>query len=135
MIVRNNYIKIDKSDPYYETVRDHFIIVERNKNKDKEDIVHYLYEYDIDDNLLVYPGLEQFIPTEVPRIYDLYDELISRDMIDSIDFDDLSRMSEVVTLRDDQIIAIRKMMYLKNGMLQLPTGVGKTEIISGFLYI
>lgn len=38
-----------------------------------------------------------------------------------------------IQLRSEQLVTLRKMIYLKRGIVQLPTGTGKTEIMCAFI--
>ena len=46
-----------------------------------------------------------------------------------------SNILDGIELRIDQLIALRKMISIKRGIVQLPTGVGKTEIMCAFIQI
>lgn len=51
----------------------------------------------------------------------------------SFDFSKCKDILSSITLREDQVTAIKYMIEKRRGIIQLPTGSGKTEIISGFL--
>lgn len=38
-----------------------------------------------------------------------------------------------ISLRTEQLVTLRKMLYIKRGIVQLPTGTGKTEIMCAFI--
>lgn len=64
---------------------------------------------------------------------DLY--RIPNDEIRSIDIADVLRPNAPFSLRDDQILSVMKSLYHKRGIVQVPTGGGKTEIMSAIITI
>lgn len=53
--------------------------------------------------------------------------------ISIINIDKLRNILDGIELRKEQLIALRKMFFLKRCIIQLPTGSGKTEIMCAFI--
>ena len=63
------------------------------------------------------------------------DYRISNEEIKSIDIADILKPYAPFSLRPDQILAVMKSLYHKRGIVQLPTGSGKSEVMSAIITI
>ena len=129
--VYNNKLIVDSKDPLFDKLRLFLRYVDETSGSRKsEPEVKYLFRLNRKGQMEILPGLDMFIPSTEERV----DKRVSTlPELRELNFEKLAVMSDKVTLRDDQIIAVRKMYYLKTGLLQLPTGIGKSEIMAGFL--
>lgn len=94
-------------------------------------VIQSLYYTTKDGDMIIPRGLDEFIPDTVPRV-DRQISSIPRDFL--VDYDKLAHsFGDQIVLRDDQLVAIRKMLKLRRGIIQIPTGGGKTEVMAGFL--
>lgn len=88
------------------------------------------YEMDGDQNLIVPRGYLQYLPAGL----DIVDKTTSE--IPPVDMDyDISGVLPTITLREDQVLAIRKMALARRGIVQIGTGGGKTECICGLMNV
>lgn len=127
--ILNNFLKVRSSDKeLFSILKDYLRIVD---DSDKDNVIlQDLFTVDDNGDMLIPRGLDQFIPDQVPRV-NQEKILIPRDF--SIDYENLAHKFGSIVLRDDQLIGIRKMLMLRRGIMQLATGAGKTEIMTGFL--
>lgn len=119
---------------YIDVLSDYLVIreVESGKSKRKKEVFHKLYTMDHDGNMYYPRGLNRFIPPRFIR-EDRSTDLLKIDW-SGFDFNELASTTKPgITLRDDQIMAIKKMAIAKRGIIQLPTGVGKTLIACGLI--
>ena len=100
------------------------------------DTVHHkLYSTD-DRNRYYFPrGLLTFIAPDSPeiRIVDnsTYKYKFSMDQLTGLE--SILRPGASFDLRGDQVMAVRKALFLKRGIIQLPTGSGKSEVMSAVI--
>lgn len=129
--VHNNLCKVRRSDnPDLLDILSKYLRILDDSDKDNP-VLQELFTINEDGDMLIPHGINQFIPEEIPREY-FETEEIPRDF--SIDYDKIAHsFGEKIILRDDQIIAIRKMLMLRRGIIQAATGMGKTEVMAGFL--
>lgn len=127
--ILNNFLKVESSNKELFTVLSEYLRIVDDSDKDNV-ILRNLYLIDENGDMLIPRGLNQFIPEEVPRV-DREQIEIPRDF--SVDYDSIANSFGNIVLRDDQVIGIRKMIMLRRGIMQLATGAGKTEIMTGFL--
>lgn len=127
--ILNNFLKVRSSDKeLFSILKDYLRIVD---DSDKDNVIlQDLFTIDENGDMLIPRGLNQFIPDQVPRVNQEI-IMIPRDFV--VDYDSLAHHFGDIVLRDDQIIGIRKMLMLRRGIMQLATGAGKTEIMTGFL--
>lgn len=130
--VYNNYLKVSRNDLLFKKLRRYLQVVEDSYGDKEPDIID-LFQLDDYGDMIILPGLDGFIPKSEERVDKRIKELPEPTV--DIPFEELAVMSDKIMLRDDQIIAVKKATYLKNGILQLPTGIGKSEIIAGFLKV
>lgn len=86
-----------------------------------------LVEGEAGTRMTIPKGLLQFLPSDLETV----DKSIRT--IQDYDVDGIQDCLEGITLRDDQVLAITKMTKVRNGIIQMATGAGKTECIAGFL--
>ena len=127
--ILNNFLKVRSSDKeLFSILKDYLRIVD---DSDKDNVIlRDLFIIDEKGDMLIPRGLDQFIPEQVPRVTQEISE-IPRDFC--VDYDEIANSFGNIILREDQIIGIRKMIMLRRGIMQLATGAGKTEIMTGFL--
>lgn len=81
------------------------------------------------DNCMIIPrGVGRFLP----QLQDYKDKTTNELNITEIP-DDISHILPGITLREDQVIAVQKMILAKRGVIQMATGVGKSECIVAFI--
>lgn len=127
--ILNNFLKVKSSEnELFSILKDYLRIVD---DSDKDNVIlRDLFIIDENGDMLIPRGLDQFIPEQVPRVTQETSE-IPRDFC--VDYDKIANSFGNIVLREDQIIGIRKMIMLRRGIMQLATGAGKTEIMTGFL--
>ena len=85
-----------------------------------------------DDGTIEFPtGFLKFIPS---YILDHSIKEVSSSIhydLDDISNEYISQVLKGITLRSDQVDSIYKLLKYKRGLIQLPTGIGKSEIIIG----
>lgn len=128
--IHNNFLKVKSTDNLFKAFQIYFRVINSSNYTENDEIID-LYTIDKNGDMIIPPGFDMFIPDSQDKV-DMRVKVLP-EPLSNIDFDELAIMSDKVVLRDDQILAIKKMIYLKNGLLQLPTGIGKSEIIAGFL--
>lgn len=81
-------------------------------------------------------GLYEFSKSRHPQgiVEDCSSNSISPN-IDGIDLSKVLQPESGFDLRQDQVLAVRKALINKRGLIQLPTGAGKTEIMSAILKV
>lgn len=135
----NNFIIVTNDDNSYLPLKVNFkkVIPEKTvrlKNGKRIRKPSYdFYYYAEQDNCLIIPiGLlffakHYFNNSEIIDVRDTFDYDIK------IDVDYYKHLLPDITLRQEQVIAIRKALLSKRGIIQLPTGSGKTEIMCGII--
>lgn len=128
--VHNSYLRVPSEDKELIKILGTYLMhYEKVKGGEQNEIA--LYHMNPSGDMIIPPGFNKFIPDQVARKY-LVEEDIPRDL--EVDYNAIAHdFGEKVILRDDQITAIRKMFMVRAGIIQLATGSGKTEIMTGFL--
>ena len=127
--IENNFGRISSSEhKLINTLTQYLVIVDKS-DRDNPKVLP-LYEIDTNGDLLIPIGLLKFIPESVSRI-NVANQDIPNEF--NIDYDEIAHSFGDIVLRDDQLVAIRKMLLIRRGIMQLATGSGKTEIMAGFL--
>ena len=102
------------------------------KVRTKPKVFKYYTESE-DGNIYIPIGLLFFIEDDI-KVTVIKDERVKIDFIPHIqDIDELKHILPGIELREEQAIAIRKAVAIRRGILQLPTGSGKTEILCGIV--
>lgn len=129
--VYNNRIEVSKNDKRYNEIKRVF----KGRREQVKGLIEYIDLYSINPSTGALE-LPRGYDTWLSNLFELDYELSSTIDISNFSVDDIyscSKLSDEVTLREDQIVALKKMLYLKRGIVQLATGSGKTEIMSAFL--
>lgn len=138
----NNRILVTSNDSNIRSIKSYLYRILENpikvpvgkfKNgKIKYKEVNYIKMYEELDNgdIVLMPGLSIFLE-HMDKVKDHRTDNLQIPRV--VDVDKYKNMSEVVVLRDDQLEAIRRMYKHRKGIIQLPTGIGKSEIIAGYL--
>lgn len=128
--VYNNKILVDPEDKSYHEIRRVF----KCRDESVKGVITYVDLYTRDDsfNLVLPRGYLPWIENRY-EVSNSEVQTIDTSQLNAEDLSQLIKLSEKVTLRDDQLIALKKMIYLRRGIIQLATGSGKTEIMSAFL--
>ena len=96
--------------------------------------VYYIYNLDDDDNLIVPIGLMEFVKPFFSKYvninYNLNDRLIDTNKVISSLSD---KLLDGITLREEQMKAIKLCLTLKRTIIQMGTGAGKSEVMCGFI--
>lgn len=138
--IYNNHIKISipKSllvDTFYSNY-----VVNQLLIYDEDNSSHIIEGADIVDTddrleLIIPSGYDNYLKYNVDEVIDKSTKvnIINKDSI--LDDKDFIRdiLSSSIHLRDDQIIAVLRMLIFRSGILQLATGSGKTEVMSAFI--
>ena len=149
VILTNRFIIVNKDDPSFFPLRMNLTFnssgvrkVYKNKNG-KTEIREIRYNntdqlFSISDNndMYIMSGLYDMLSSEgyfnkseivdgkkLNKFYDIFD----------IDINECKNILDGIDLRSEQLIALRKMFFLKRCIIQLPTGAGKTEIMCAFI--
>lgn len=106
----------------------------RKVTRDLPDI-HYYFIDDSTKEMYIPIGLYSFIAKYFETINVIDERTKCPWNLDSIidDKEKYKNLLENITLRDEQLTAIRKVAMYHRGILQLPTGSGKTEIMCGIV--
>lgn len=121
----NNYIKVSNDANLIFNFM-HYLTFEDRKGKQFR-----AYEMDGSNNLLIPRGFLNYLPSGL----DIVDRSISD--IDPIEYNEefVKNCLTGITLREDQLLAIKKMSLARRGIIQMGTGGGKTECICGFMQV
>lgn len=96
--------------------------------------VYYIYNLDDNDNLIVPIGLMEFVKPFFSKYvninYNLNDRLIDTNKVIS-NLND--KLLDGITLREEQMKAIKLCLTLKRTIIQMGTGAGKSEVMCGFI--
>jgi DNA or RNA helicases of superfamily II len=122
--ITNNFIVINKNDKLYNTVEKFFIKIDKGR-------IIKLYDYDKNNNIVILRGLLDLLNFENDRCS--FNEIRTLNFKPDISLSAYEDLIDGYTLRKDQCIAIRKVMIRKRGLIQYPTGTGKTFILAGIL--
>lgn len=136
----NNRIFISHDDPNIKSIKSYLykildkprkvLVGKHNNGKPKYKEVGYskLYDEDEKGNIYTLPGLSIYFEK-----YNHVDYRTSKYDFTGVDSATYRKMSDRVTLRDDQVQAVNYILKHKLGVVQLPTGIGKSEIIAGLM--
>ena len=96
--------------------------------------VFYSYNLDKDGNLIVPIGLIEFVKPYFGQYikfnYDIKDRLVDTNkVIENLD----NKILPGITLREEQMKAIKLCLKLKRTIIQMGTGAGKSEVMCGFI--
>lgn len=128
LIVHNSFIEVHESSSAVSNLKTMLTAVDRSDPNNPKEVSLYI----MSGNTMMIPrGFDSFIPNQFSRTYKTSSE-ISTDY-SKVNLQELFKLSDSVTLRDDQVIGIMKMIMNKRGIVQLATGSGKSEIMVGFL--
>lgn len=151
VVIQNNYIIVSKDDPSYFSLHTNLLfsftsnnrVYKTNKNgktytrEYKSNHTERLYiEYN--NHIYIPRGLYYYIKSYFTNSYIVdkqTNEISNFVSIDDFGSKNYENILEGITLRDYQIIALRKMLLLKRCIIQSPTGSGKTEIMSAFFKV
>lgn len=85
--------------------------------------------YSEDDNFIMFSrGTLELIP-ESEYVAE-YRQEVSEIVVPPFDYEDVKTTLDSFDLRDDQVVAVRKCLLAKRGVIQLPTATGKSAIIT-----
>lgn len=123
---------IEKYNNYYKVVGNKQAIFELIQkltivDSDYDCTVTRLYTLESDTSMIIPRGVGELINLSVDC--DCTFSNISLDEITK----DIKSILKGITLREDQVLAVRKMALCKRGIIQMSTGGGKTECIIAFL--
>lgn len=137
----NNWIVVSNDDPSYLALK--INLQKKMPNKKIKRGGHtisihqpnFLY-YSLDDkeNMFIPLGLYSYI-SDTLKLSQIEDKR-KKDSIDIesiLDIEKYKNMLNGITLREEQLIGIRKAIINKRGILELATGSGKTEIMCGII--
>lgn len=98
--------------------------------------VYYSYNLDKEGNLIIPIGLMEFVKPYFSQYvkfnYDITNKLVNtKDAIEKLN----NKILPGITLRDEQLEAIKLCLILKRTMIQMGTGAGKSEVMCGFIKI
>jgi len=120
--VEGNEEFVDLCQQYFKMIVD---------DKREGTVVYYFYDLLDDGSLSIFRGFEMFLPNVVNVV-----DCENRELPDILADDDYIRhVLGSITLRNDQILSAKKSLLIKRGIVQLPTGSGKTEVMSAMLKI
>lgn len=131
IVINNSSIKVSPLDKNEGLIRRLFNV----RDTRSKDIIKYVKMYMETDKgeLILARGYEPWIRLLDSDFVDHSYSIIDPRAISRVDYNKISKLSKEVTLRSDQIVALRKMLLVRRGIIQLATGSGKTEIICAFL--
>ena len=121
--ITNNWIRISKSEP---------LIFPITMNFRMDD---YLYYADLGEFILIPTGLLSFLQPYIENSEVIDNRVVcpwdSDKIINSIS--DYREILRGIQLRDEQLTAISRALYFKRGIIQMPTGSGKSEVMCGII--
>lgn len=96
--------------------------------------VYYSYNLDEQDNLVIPIGLIDFVKPYFSQYvkfnYDIKNKLVNtKEALEILD----NKILPGITLREEQVEAIRRCLILKRTIIQMGTGAGKSEVMCGFI--
>lgn len=141
--ITNNWLIVGRDDPSYFQLYMNLAYVEKEKRRKLSNgrevrvpaQTHRLYTI-FDDCMYipvgVFPLLDNYFKnSEV--IYKTRNTLDFNNIIDNID--DYKNILDGITLRKEQLIALRKILYFKRCLIQMATGSGKSEILCAYVKV
>lgn len=152
ILCRNDWIEVSPDDPAYYPISSNlryeeqgsrrvFKKLKNGKTTFRDVQYHNIYNlYERGDNRSIYlpVGVLSLIRDTYfssSRIKDMRKFPISKSLNFTLDFEKYRDILPGITLRDDQMICIRKMLLVKRGIIQAATGMGKTELMCAFFKI
>lgn len=142
--IQNNWIIVSKDENIYLPLTLNLTFIEKGRNVrlkngkqiTTRDITHTVFVKDEEENIYIPSGIYWLIKDRLQYAKTIVDnrtvgKLIDEQKINNIinNLKDYENILDGITLRPSQLIAIKKILYNKNCIVQLVTGAGKTEIL------
>ena len=144
VIIENNWIVVSNDDPSFFSLSTNLSYVEQSKKihsrgRDitipaRTSTVFTIYNNDMYIPSGLYTLLSEYF-TNSKIVDNRYHTDICN--VDSLieNLDSYTNILEGITLRSEQVMAVKKMLYAKRCIIQMTTGSGKTEVMCAFVKI
>lgn len=141
--IYNSWIVVDKNDPSYLPLSSSLTFVEREhkirsrgRNITIPPKINYVFTR-TEKSIYVPAGLKKLVLPYITNseVHDYSNKNKYNIDVALSNIDSYIDILDGISLRKEQLIAIRKMIYAQRCIVQMPTGSGKTEVMCAFIKI